>query len=86
MSVTGINPGLNATFSSKDDMFTKLATRTTGNKTVVAHWEKNQVDVKIPVKVNGEWINGVPHVKQSGEWKKGTKVYIKKEGVWVLSK
>ena len=86
VSVTGINPGLNATFSSKDDMFTKLATRTTGNKTVVAHWEKNQVDVKIPVKVEGSWKTGVPYVKQSGEWKKGTKVYIKKEGVWVLSK
>lgn len=86
VSVTGINPGLNATFSGKDDMFAQLATRTTGNKTVVAHWEKNQVDVNIPVKVEGSWKSGVPYVKQSGEWKKGTKVYVKKEGVWVLSK
>ena len=37
--VTGINEGCNATFSSADDLYTKLATRTTGNKTLTARWE-----------------------------------------------
>lgn len=51
-----------------------------------AQWVPEETDVKIPVKVEGSWKSGVPYVKQSGEWKKGTKVYVKKEGVWVLSK
>lgn len=37
--VTGINEGCNATFSSADDLYTKLATRTTGNKALTARWE-----------------------------------------------
>jgi uncharacterized repeat protein (TIGR02543 family) len=36
--VTGINPGANASFSSPDDLYNKCASRTTGNKTVVANW------------------------------------------------
>lgn len=38
-TVTGINPGANATFSSADDLYTKLASRTTGNVVVTAVWE-----------------------------------------------
>ena len=37
-NVTGINEGCNATFSSKDDLYTKLASRTTGDITVEARW------------------------------------------------
>ena len=86
VSVTGINAGVTSTFVNATALYNGLATRTIGNKTVVAHWKKNEVSGKIPVKVNGEWKTGIPHVKQSGKWKKGKKVYIKKEGVWVLSK
>ena len=38
VKVTGINPGANASFSSSDDMYAKLKTRATGDKTAVAHW------------------------------------------------
>lgn len=37
--VTGINEGCNAMFSSSDDLYAKLAKRTTGNKTLTACWE-----------------------------------------------
>lgn len=37
--VTGINEGCNATFSSSEDLYAKLAKRTTGNKTLTARWE-----------------------------------------------
>lgn len=40
-AVTGINPGANASFSSSSDLYNKLASRTTGNKTVVANWTAN---------------------------------------------
>lgn len=43
--VTGINPGANATWSSIDDLYTKCASRTTGNKTVVANWTANTYTV-----------------------------------------
>ena len=36
--VTGINEGCNAKFSSADDLYSKLATRTTGNRTLTAQW------------------------------------------------
>lgn len=37
--VTGINEGCNATFSSSEDLYAKLAKRTIGNKTLTARWE-----------------------------------------------
>lgn len=37
--VTGINEGCNAIFSSSEDLYAKLAKRTTGNKTLTARWE-----------------------------------------------
>ena len=44
-AVTGINPGANASFSSSSDLYNKLASRTTGNKTVVANWTANTYTV-----------------------------------------
>ena len=36
--ITGINEGCNATFSSTDDLYTKLAIRTIGDRTLTARW------------------------------------------------
>lgn len=44
-AVTGINPGANASFSSSSDLYSKLSSRTTGNKTVVANWTANTYTV-----------------------------------------
>ena len=52
--VTGINEGCNATFSSADDLYAKLATRTTGNRTLTAHWSYNPVSVKVPQILTGD--------------------------------
>lgn len=41
--VTGINEGANASFSSANDLYTKLASRTTGNLTVEAKWTTNYI-------------------------------------------
>ena len=38
--VTGINKGLNASFSSTEDMISRLSTRATGNVTVTATWQR----------------------------------------------
>lgn len=43
--VTGINVGANATFSSADDMYAKLKTRTTGNQTVTAKWTAKKYSI-----------------------------------------
>ena len=52
--VTGINEGCNATFSSADDLYAKLAKRTTGNRTLTAHWSYNPVSVKVPQILTGD--------------------------------
>lgn len=52
--ITGINEGCNATFSSADDLYTKLAARTTGNRTLTAHWSYNPVSVKVPQILTGD--------------------------------
>lgn len=44
--VTGINEGCNATFSSADDLYAKLAKRTTGNRTLTAKWAPNTLTVR----------------------------------------
>ena len=54
--VTGINAGCNATFTSADDLYAKLATRTIGNQTVEAKWEK-LTDVTITNTVSGNMGN-----------------------------
>lgn len=46
VKVTGINVGANATFTSSSDLYTKLSSRTTGNKTVTAKWTPNTYTVK----------------------------------------
>lgn len=52
--VTGINEGCNATFGSADDLYAKLATRTTGNRTLTAKWSYNPVSVKVPQMLTGD--------------------------------
>lgn len=52
--VTGINEGCNAKFSSADDLYAKLAARTTGNRTLTAHWSYNPVSVKVPQILTGD--------------------------------
>lgn len=42
--VTGINVGCNATFSSADDLYSQLSTRTTGNITLTATWTALSAD------------------------------------------
>lgn len=54
--VTGINVGCNATFASADDLYAKLASRTTGNQTVEAKWEK-LTDIAITNTVSGNMGN-----------------------------
>lgn len=54
--VTGINVGCNATFTSADDLYAKLATRTIGNQTVEAKWEK-LTDITITNTVSGNMGN-----------------------------
>ena len=41
--VTGINEGANASFSSANDLYTKLASRITGNITIEAKWTTNYI-------------------------------------------
>lgn len=52
--ITGINEGCNATFSSADDLYAKLAKRTTGNRALTAHWSYNPVSVKVPQVLTGD--------------------------------
>ena len=52
--ITGINEGCNATFSSADDLYAKLAKRTTGNRTLTAHWSYNPVSIKVPQVLTGD--------------------------------
>lgn len=49
--VTGINEGANATFSSPDDLYSKLAARLTGDITLNANWTVN--DYKVKFNANG---------------------------------
>ena len=41
----GVNAGCNATFSSADDLYARLKTRTTGNLTITANWEPYEITV-----------------------------------------
>ena len=43
--ITGINEGANATFNSASDLYDKLKSRTTGNLSVTANWESQEVKV-----------------------------------------
>lgn len=66
--VTGINPGANATFSSPSDLYSKLAARTTGNKTVEARWVINKYNLTI----DGD--SGVESITGSGSYDYGSTV------------
>lgn len=44
--VTGINPGATEMFSSVSDLMSKLSSRDSGNKTVVANWTVNTYTIK----------------------------------------
>ena len=46
-AVTGINEGENATFTSVSDLYSKLKTRTTGDKTLTAQWTPNTYEVTL---------------------------------------
>ena len=50
-TITGINPGANAFFSSGDDLYSKLSTRTIGDQTVTAHW--TMITYNIGYNLNG---------------------------------
>ena len=39
---------------------------------------------KIRIKDNGEWKKGKTWYKKNGAWVKAKKIYIKKEGQWVI--
>lgn len=56
-AVTGINPGANASFSSTDDLRNKCASRTTGNKTVVANWTVNNYYLDVNWTLDGTSIS-----------------------------
>jgi uncharacterized repeat protein (TIGR02543 family) len=55
-AVTGINVGANASFSSADDLRNKCASRTTGNKTVVANWTVNNYYLDVNWTLDGSSI------------------------------
>lgn len=44
--ITGINEGCDATFDSAEDLYNKLADRTTGNITVTAEWEIHEYKIE----------------------------------------
>lgn len=50
--ITGINQGMNATFSSAEDLYMQLNKRTTGNKKIVAKWIPKVLDVVLPEQLN----------------------------------
>lgn len=65
--VTGINEGADATFSSSNDLYTKLSTRKTGNVTLTAKWKANSLTIHYHSNgafggnkyENGSWQNNV---------------------------
>ena len=82
--ITGINQGASAYFSNADDMYNKLATRTTGDITIVANWKLNAACLH--KKVNGDWIKGIPYVKVNDKWKIATRIFTKVNNEWVETK
>lgn len=41
---------------------------------------------RVRLKTNGSWVTGKAWIKINGVWKKAKKVYVKKNGEWVLNK
>ena len=85
VKVTGINQGLNNTFTNASALYNGLATRTTGNKTVVANWKEiDQATAR--TKVNNAWVKGKVFVKKDGQWVKAKYLYTKVNNSWIKSK
>ena len=85
VKVTGINQGLNNTFANASALYSGLATRTTGNKTVVANWKEiDQATAR--TKVNNAWVKGKVFVKKDGQWVKAKYLYTKVNNSWIKSK
>lgn len=72
--VTGINEGANATFSSPEDMISKLAARKTGNLTLTANWTQNQITLWAQGFKNGEGNNNAKNCYYLGESKFGKNI------------
>lgn len=56
--ITGINEGCNATFSDATDMYNKLKTRTTGDISVTARWERHIYSINTSYVGIGSISNG----------------------------
>lgn len=69
-TVTGINPGANATFSSATDLYNKLSTRTTGNQTVTAVYRSLGYTLTL------NKGTGIASVTGAGTYTSGTQVNI----------
>ena len=79
--VTGINEGCNAEFSSVDEMYNQLASRTIGDLTLTAVWKVDTTirvndgesfkHGKTRVNVANSWEVGIPWINVANEWKKG---------------
>ena len=80
--ITGINEGENATFSNADELYMKLATRTTGNIELTALWKATS---NTWIKQNGSWVRGLTWIKTDGTWEKGL-IYLKDSGTWKQGK
>ena len=66
--VTGINVGANAYFNNGNDLVNKLASRTTGNQTLTAHWV-SVGDSGLRIKYNGELKRVRLYIGHNGEIK-----------------
>ena len=53
--LTGVNPGANATFANATALYNALASRTTGDISVTAHWQRNLYTIKF---YNNDNVNG----------------------------
>ncbi len=78
LPVSGVNVGVNASFTSAEDLYAKLATRTTGNVTVTARWADNGT---AHIKQDGIWKKGQVWFKHAGSWKRGIP-WVKVNGAW----
>lgn len=61
-----------------------FGTDTTATASVQATTPSDQA--RIRSKVNGSWVQGKAYYKVNGTWVKAKKVYIKKDGTWVINK
>ena len=61
-----------------------FGTDTTATASVQATTPSDQA--RIRGKINGSWIQGKAYYKVNGTWVKAKKVYMKKDGTWVINK